>query len=232
MKVLSKNNYARIVAFIIDNLEGGYYHPDMLNDGRVKDSRYGASGETMFGIDRLNGGTINTTEAGRKFWGIIDGAGARKTWKWNYKGGSYGPKLKALVAEMMYPQYEKLSERYLSEKSKKIIEKDNRLFFNYVYSTWNGSGWFKKFAEQFNEAVESGITNRNKLVDVAVEMRTDNANSLIRQGGAKIEKLMSEVPKAGSGKKAAIITAIIILTAAAVYIMYKKGIIKKIANGL
>ena len=133
---------------------------------------------------------------------------------------------------MMYPQYEKLSERYLSEKSKKIIEKDNRLFFNYVYSTWNGSGWFKKFAEQFNEAVESGITNRNKLVDVAVEMRTDNANSLIRQGGAKIEKLMSEVPKAGSGKKAAIITAIIILTAAAVYIMYKKGIIKKIANGL
>jgi len=25
---------------VIDKLEGGYFHPDMLKDGRVKDSRY------------------------------------------------------------------------------------------------------------------------------------------------------------------------------------------------
>ena len=44
---------------IIDKLEGGYYHPDMLEDGRIKDSRYSASGETMMGIDRKAGGKIH-----------------------------------------------------------------------------------------------------------------------------------------------------------------------------
>ena len=223
-KLTDQKYYKKTVAYIIDNLEGGYYHPDMLNDGRIKDARYGNSGETMFGIDRLRGGTINETPAGRQFWSIIDNSGARYNWKWNYKGGNLAPQLKELVAEMMYPQYVKLSERYLSEKSKKIIESDERLFFNYVYATWNGSGWFQKFATKFNEAVASGTKNKNQLADLAVAMRKESTSSLVRQGGAKIETLMGGVPKAY--RPWLFIGGSMIILGATLFILVKKKIIK------
>jgi preprotein translocase subunit Sss1 len=34
---MTKAEFIKIVKMIIDNLEGGYYHPDMLNDGRIND---------------------------------------------------------------------------------------------------------------------------------------------------------------------------------------------------
>ncbi len=193
--MLNINQFKQVVSFVIDNLEGGYYHPDMLKDGRIKDSRYSASGETMFGIDRLRGGSINTTPAGLKFWQIIDNANARKTWKWNYKGGSYAEELKDLVAQMMFPQYLKLSKRYLSEEAQKIVASDNRLLFNFIYATWNGSGWFQRFSRALNKKIEEGVKNKDKLVNFVVKLRTENSNSLIRQGGSKIERLMDEVPE-------------------------------------
>jgi hypothetical protein len=52
---------------IIEKLEGGYYHPDMLTDGRIKDGRYGGSGETMFGIDRKTGDWEKDTQKVENF---------------------------------------------------------------------------------------------------------------------------------------------------------------------
>mgnify|MGYP003524299183 FL=1 len=130
---INKERYIKITNFIIDNIEGGYYHPDMLKDGRVKDNRYASSGETMFGIDRKNGGSLNTSPSGIRFWKAIDLVGARKNWKWNYKGGQYEDKLKLGAADVMYEQYDKLANRYLSSESRKIIESDDRLLFNFIY---------------------------------------------------------------------------------------------------
>ena len=79
--MIDKDKFKQITNMVIDSLEGGYYHPDMLKDGRVKDARYGASGETMFGIDRLAGNSDKTPQ-GKAFWKIMDDAGARKNWKW------------------------------------------------------------------------------------------------------------------------------------------------------
>ena len=45
--------YNEVVIKVIKYLEGGYYHPDMLKDGRIKDSRYGASGETTMNLIKL-----------------------------------------------------------------------------------------------------------------------------------------------------------------------------------
>lgn len=216
-----KNNFSKVCSFVIDKLEGGYYHPDMLKDGRIKDTRYEFSGETMFGIDRLRGGTINETPAGREFWAIIDNAGARYNWKWNYKGGSLGPKLKKLVADMMYPQYDKLASRYLSPKSRKIVESDNRLFFHFVYATWNGSGWFQKFAKKINEAVNSGVTNKNQLVQIALQSRIQSGNSLVKQGGVKISGFIDQVPKSNNAFLFIGVTALI-LGIAFIYLVKKK----------
>jgi len=184
---------------VIDTLEGGYYHPDMLKDGRVKDSRYANSGETMFGIDRKAGGSINTTTAGKRFWNIIDNANARSNWKWNYKGGKHENKLKELVGEMIRPRYESLANKYMSPETKKIVDKDDKLRFHFIYATWNGSGWFRKFAKDINEAVDRGVKNRDELHEIAINSRTkeglsagSSPNSLIYQTGKKIEGLFEE----------------------------------------
>lgn len=182
-------NFTDMTIKVIEKLEGGYFHPDMLLDGRVKDKRYKGSGETMFGIDRKNGGKINTSTAGKKFWGIIDDSNARKTWKWNYFGGNLKKTLLPLAAEMMKPQFDDFSNRYLSKKSLEIVNSDNKILFHFIYATWNGSGWFKKFANPFNDAVETGITDIKKLRKLVLDTRKNSTNSLIAQTGKKIETL-------------------------------------------
>lgn len=190
---MDQNTYTKVVGFVIDNLEGGYYHPQMLVDGRVKDQRYSNSGETMFGIDRKAGGAINDTTAGKQFWSLIDNANAKNTWKWNYKGGQLGDQLKKLAADIIYPEYDSFSKKYLSPKAKQLVESDDRLLFNFVYASWNGAGWFKKFADKFNAAVAAGVTNLDELTKVAVAARTESSNSLIAQGGNKIANIIDQL---------------------------------------
>ena len=96
-------DFNTIVEDVINNLEGGYYHPDMVKDGRLKSSNtMGDSGETMFGMDRKYGKDFAKSAAGVEFWGIIDDADAKNKWKWNYKGGNLEPRLKELVSKMIF----------------------------------------------------------------------------------------------------------------------------------
>lgn len=183
--------FDEMVRLVIEKLEGGYYHPNMLNDGRVKDRRYRKSGETMFGIDRRNGGDINTSSAGQQFWSTIDSANARSTWKWNYDGGSLKPKLLNLVSQMIKPKYDEYTRRFLSPEAAVIVNKDKRLMFNFIYATWNGEGWFKKFANKVNQSVLSGTKSPDEVNRVAINARTQSGNSLIAQGGRKIDSIVS-----------------------------------------
>lgn len=187
--------YKTIVNIIIDNIEGGYYHPNMLIDGRVKDPRYKNSGETMLGIDRKNGRIISTSPAGKKFWKLIDDANAKDTWKWNYKGGSLYIPLRDLVVEMMFPLYQSMSSQYLSVNAKSIVESNPRLLFNFVYATWNGPAWFKYWAGEFNKIVAKGETDPPKLINYVIKLRNDSTFSLIRQSGKKIQSLISLLPE-------------------------------------
>jgi hypothetical protein len=184
-------DFGKIVGNVIDNLEGGYYHPDMLKDGRVKDGRYSASGETMMGIDREKGGTINTTPEGIKFWNLIDLANARSEWKWLHRGGQLEPQLRELTGKMIKPLYDKFSTKYLSGPALKIVNSNPKLLFNFAYSVWNGEGWFNKFAEEVNKAVSRGVTDPEELAALAVKNRINSGNSLISQGGQKIAKLLN-----------------------------------------
>ena len=192
--MVTKDKFRQVTAMVVKNLEGGYYHPNMLKDGRVKDSRYSASGETMFGIDRKQGGSINTSAAGVKFWSLIDGANARNTWKWNYKGGDLAPKLMELTGDMMYPQFNSLLDTYATESTKKAIENDDRLLFNFIYAAWNGSGWFAKWTKDINKYLAGGPRTKDQILKYALSLRTDEGytigsapNSLIKQGGEKIK---------------------------------------------
>lgn len=232
---VDKNKFSSVTNLVIDKLEGGYYNPAWHSTG---DSRYGGSGETMFGIDRRAGGTINDTAAGKQFWSLIDKNKSREVWKWNYKGGSLAPQLKQLVVDIMYPVYERNANRYLDPQTKAIVDNDNRLLFHFIYGSWNGEGWFKKFANDMDKAVQSGIVNPDKLVQVALDSRTkeglksgSSPNSLIAQGGRKIAGFIESLKNVGNQasdlvKKKPLIT--IIITMVSVISIY--ALIKTLKN--
>jgi hypothetical protein len=200
----AKGMFNKMLMQVIKTNEGGYYHPDMFKDGRLKPSErnlslYRSSGETMYGIDRKAGGTINDTIAGRRFWAVIDKANAKKLWKWNYNGGDLAPVLLPLAADVMKPEVERMFNRHLEPQARALVESDNRLLFNFIYAVWNGEGWFQSFAKPINKAVAQGITDKDKLWDIAIDSRLNPlkvrpqtpayAVDLIRQGGLKIQKL-------------------------------------------
>ena len=191
------NDLNPITVKVIQLLEGGYFHPNMFKDGRLKPNPlYATSGETMFGIDRKAGGAINDTPAGRKFWALIDGAGWAKNAKWNYKGGDLATPLANLAADIIRPEVIKNFKRYLTPEAQAIVYTSPRLLFHFIYGTWNGAGWFKHFASVINAAVAAGEKSPEKLFDLAIKSRTEifpkwagaNGRKLIAQGGAKILK--------------------------------------------
>lgn len=200
-KVNKNMTFSEVTKLVITNLEGGYYHPDMLKDGRVKDQRYGSSGETMYGLDRKAGGSeISSCTPCKKFWGTLDSVNARKNWKWNYMPGDpLQTTLMNLVVEIMEPLFNKSLNLYVPEKEiQSIIKSDGRLLFNFIYAQWNGPGWFKGWANQIRIAYKSGKTSSEDLLVLFVEKRIDNRgiignknnNSLIAQGGRKIAKIV------------------------------------------
>jgi len=185
----------RIAATVINKLEGGYYHPNMMakNPSRFKD--YGSSGETLFGLDRHAGhgiyyksprktasvqDNLKHIEAGeyewaspeaKEFWTTVDKMGAKDKWEWNSKGGANETRLVDLASNIINKQWEGLSQRYLSSDALAIIKKDGRLLFNFVYAVWNGAGWFKKWAEAINAKVEAGEKNPEALLQFIVGLR-------------------------------------------------------------
>jgi hypothetical protein len=181
---LSTTDFEKQVNKVIDNLEGGYYHPNMNK------SDMGKSGETMMGMDRKHGTGFAQTSAGKEFWKLIDDANAKNNWKHYYMGGPLESRLRKLVVKMIQPEYERLSNSYLSKEAREIVNKSPNLMFHFIYSTWNGSGWFQKFAKKINEAVDKGVTKISDLESIAMKSRKESGNSIIASGGQKISKLL------------------------------------------
>ena len=221
---VDKDKFKTVTKLVIDKLEGGYFHPNMRTANPKKFGSYHRSGETMFGLDRHAGhglyystsrksddvlSNLKNIESGvytyksleaKEFWTTIDTANAKNNWQWLYRGGGLENKLKDLTAEIMLPTYERNATNYLDAKAKEIVEKDNRLLFHFIYASWNGSGWFKKFASDMNKAVSIGITDADKLSQVALDSRLKEGlrkgslpNSLIAQGGNKIAKIFDSL---------------------------------------
>jgi hypothetical protein len=199
---IAKDKFANITTSVVNKLEGGYYNP--LWHGVPKG--FERSGETMFGIDRKAGGALNTSVAGKKFWSIIDANKSKEIWKHGYRGGSLENQLTSLAIEIMYPEYVRLSDKYLTEKASNIVNSDARLVFHFAYGTWNGAGWFKKFANDINKAINSGVTDTTKLTNIAIASRTkeglkegSNPNEMIAKSGKKIAGFINEFKTVAGG---------------------------------
>jgi hypothetical protein len=184
-KTGSVSSWEKVADKIIDKIEGGYYNPN-----RHSRAGMGDSGETMFGIDRKHGGRLNDTPEGKEFWSVIDKADAKNKWEWNYKGGPLEPKLKNLAIKMIKKKYDEFSKRYLSDESRKIVNSDEGLLTHLGYATWNGEGWFKRFADTIDREVERGNKDPKKLLKKGLIDRKESGNRLIASSAEKIENII------------------------------------------
>jgi hypothetical protein len=90
----------------------------------------------------------------------------------------------------MKPHYTALSEKYLTDEARQIVNSDNPLLFHFIYASWNGPGFFKKFAEKINKAVKDGVTSREELRDLAIESRKESA---VARSANKIDGIMDNL---------------------------------------
>jgi hypothetical protein len=178
-------DFKKMTELVINKLEGGYFNPQWH-----KSSGMGDSGETMFGIDRKHGGTLNTSNPGIEFWDLIDKNKDRRVWKRYYRGGNLEQRLIDLVVKIMEPHFNKLADKYLSPEAKNIVMKSNSLLFHFIYASWNGSGFFQKFANAINEEVAKGNTSVSELKKVAIQSRR---NSAVSGSASKIENIMNSL---------------------------------------
>lgn len=212
---IDQNLFLDATKLVIKNFEGGYYHPDMLLDGRLNPTaaqidlmKY--SGETMFGLDRHAGHSLYYTSpriskdvrtnlqyipgytyknnASKEFWGILDYQNAAQLWKWNYKGGALENKLQTLAAKILYPVFIEYSDKYLiSEAAKKAVYNNPKLLFHFIYAVWNGPVFFQKFAKKLQEDL-SNNSNADTLVKNQISAR---ANSAVASSASKMVKVFA-----------------------------------------
>lgn len=182
---LEFKNFRQVTDKIIEKFEGGYYNPAWHYK-----SGMGRSGETLFGLDRKHGGTLNTSSEGREFWRLVDQNKNKEVWKHYYMPtGSLNEKLRNLLSIILGRSYEELSKKYLKPESRKIVESDPRLKFHFAYATWNGPGFFQKFANRLNQRIENqNILDPTKLFKSAMQDRRD---TVIASSAPKIEKIFN-----------------------------------------
>jgi hypothetical protein len=168
------SNWMTITKKVIDKLEGGYWNPKCGHPS----SGMGKSTETMFGLDRYNG-NIESTSEGRQFFGLIDQEKKKlgktefcKKWKWLYRGGDKEETLKNLAARIMKNSFDRNMKNFVKDpEAKKRILGNKNLLLHMSYASWNGPGFFQKFAKSIENGVKQGMTNK-ELVDLAISDRS------------------------------------------------------------
>lgn len=208
---------------IIDNIEGGYYHPDMKSNLRNGD-RLGDSGETMFGIDRRAGAPQFTTKTADAvaFWNLVDqyyGTHHSDTAYYGDKAdgrrvpANVGIQLRYYVSEMIEDAYDDWND-YLSDGAKRIVENDPRLMLQFWYAVWNGPGNFQKFANLVNAAYSNGERSALAFWNLIQNARRSRGG-LFAEGADKLDAIAAGLP--GSSNVVPWLLAI----AAAGFIIYK-----------
>lgn len=184
-----ESNFMDITKKVIENFEGGYWNPFCPSHPK---SSMGKSTETMFGLDRYNG-NIESTPEGQEFFKIIDdekrAMGAKssgtgkgmtwtnmdnfcKKWKWNSRGGNKEQKLKNLASSIMKRSFDRNMSNFVKDlKTKNKIMNNKGLLLHMSYASWNGPGFFQKFAKKLEQGVKQGMTDK-ELIDLAVQSRS------------------------------------------------------------
>lgn len=192
------SNWDEVTEQVIDNFEGGYW-----NYWECKNhpwhSMYKNSGETLFGLDRKAGNIENLSPDGKEFFRLIDEDKKKlgmsnfcNKWVYNYRGGDLEERLKDLASKIMYQQYEKNMSNYIKDpETKERIESNPGLLLHMSYATWNGPGFFKKFAEKLEKAVKDGASDE-ELIDIAKDSRTSSLGGYWAKATSKVNNMIDQ----------------------------------------
>lgn len=201
---MNKPLFLHIADLIINNIEGGYYHPNYKTLKPSTFEKMGISGETMYGLDRQNGAgsAVTTSDAGKQFWAIIDkefAAAKNDTKYWNdkadgtkYIAASVGKRLRPLADEVTLLNYNRYADLYLDSKSRKRIENSPKLQLQFAYLTWNGPGHFQKCATRVKNCIAAGKTD-DEIYENLQQYRRGLSNSLFSKGADKLDQLLSQL---------------------------------------
>lgn len=200
--LITPEKFSYLTGIVIDNFEGGYYHPDMLSNFKASDQDVlRASGETMFGLDRKAGAQLSQYPEWKVFWDTVDKAKLANPadWKYQGRGGKDGPKLKELASQIMFKWFTYLANKYILVGSMDEIANDDRLIIHFAYACWNGEGWFQKYSKALNEAIIRYEGNKQMIFQEAIKARTLATNKLglpnraIRQQGQHMIELFAKL---------------------------------------
>lgn len=206
--MIAGNLITQIINAVIDNIEGGYYHPDMQSKLKGGEN-LGISGETMMGIDRKNGAPQFTTRTADavNFWNVVDenfGTHHGDTSYYNDKAdgrkkvaATVGNQLRGYVRNMILDAYNTYS-KYLSAGAKEIVENDPRLFLQFLYAVWNGPGNFQKFADVINAAYGNGERSAQAFYNLVGAARRAKGG-LFAVGADKLDAIAATLPTSNSG---------------------------------
>lgn len=182
--VVSLEQFTFYTELVIDNLEGGYYHPDMKKNFNARSQKLlGDSGETMYGLDRKHGNQLSKYPEWGQFWATLDSDKKfnPNAYKYNRKDVPQAAALKKLASAIMYKWFSFLSGKYILISSMDEIANDERLIIHFSYASWNGEGWFKIYAEALNNAVQKYPGNKEMIFAESFKSRSQSSNDVIRQ---------------------------------------------------
>ena len=206
---MDKQTATKYVTIVIDNLEGGYYHPDMkpkLKNGEVMMD----SGETMYGLDRKAGAPAVTVGASQEaFWRTIDTYYGKHHADTAYYAdmaagkkadipATVGQTLKAYAADIILQLFNKYVQQYkLDAAAAQKIFSDPALTLQFFYACYNGPVAFGKFVEVMNAAYSKGTRDAKVLYQLLQAKRRtmgggEYGNKLYQQGADKIDQIIKK----------------------------------------
>ena len=80
---------------------------------------------------------------------------------------------------------------YVGKGTKKRIENNPGLLLHMSYATWNGPGFFQKFAEKIDRAVKEGKSDE-ELLDIAKNSRTNAFTGYWAKATTKVNSLIDK----------------------------------------
>jgi hypothetical protein len=84
-------------------------------------------------------------------------------------------------------QYTQFSKSYFgSHPVGKLVENDGRLKFMYYRATWNGVGYFQKYANNLKKVYDSGVTDIEKLICADLTYRYNTKSAQFKPGVSKM----------------------------------------------
>lgn len=167
------------------------------NEGIRKGPKNQAGIDFWSAVDAISGygsykDTNRTVKTGN--WNVSKYPKKSNGWSWNHmpkKSEKGYDTLQKNLTKYITSSYNSLFKRnFGSHPVGKLVENDGRLKFMYYRATWNGSGFFAKYAKNLKETYDKGERDLNKLICADLTYRYNTKSSSFKPGVSKMSFMM------------------------------------------